>query len=377
MKVLMSRNELSTLLNAIQNIITQRPPMPILSNVLIEATQDSKVTITATDLTVGIKSSAPAKVLEEGATTIPARRFAQLIKELPVSYIELATNEKDISQVVADTSTFRLHGMPKVDFPELPNLEKAERIVVKQKDLKKALFKTVFAVSKEETRYIITGVFFQTAQATALCIGTDGKRLARTTIPFQSTSTTPYECIIPAKAVDEIIKNISDTDENATLHLMSDKLAIETDNTIIVTKILSGEYPEVERVIPQQCQHIVALHREELTTLLRQIALFVSDLNVSVRFSLYENTLEIAANTANIGTGRVSMSIHYEGPRLDIAFNPIFFLDVLRHTQGEFVYLGIQDSFNPVVISDAEFGQILSPYPSTLFILMPLRLSGS
>jgi DNA polymerase-3 subunit beta len=374
MKFLMSKNELGSLLHGVQNIVAQRTPMPILSNVLIEA-DEAKVTITATDLTVGVKFSGVAKVIEGGATTIPARRFAQLMKELNVSYIELSTDDKDMSQLVADSATFRFHGMPKGDFPALPDLTGAEKVVVKQSELKKALFRTSFAVSKDETRYILTGVYVQISQEAALFVGTDGKRLSRTTVPVQAASAVSYECVLPAKAVDEIVKNLTDTEENATIYLMQDKIAVETPDRVVMTKLLSGEYPEVERVIPQRCTSIVAVHREELTALLRQTVLFVTEANTSVRFTFGDDALQISATAADIGEGKVSMAVRYTGPRFDIAFNPNFFLDILRHIQGEFIYIGLQDPFNPVVLSDVEFTNTLTPYPASLFVLMPLRLS--
>ena len=376
MKFLMSRSELCTLVNSVQNIVALRPPMPILNNILVDAS-DSKVTLTATDLTVGIRCSATAKVLEPGSTTLPARRFASLLKELNVSYVEVSSNEKEVSQVVADFATFRLPGMPKGDFPALPDLSGAQRVIVKQKDLKDGLFRTAFAVSLEEDRYILTGVSLNITEDAALFVGTDGKRLARATIPVQADGRLSYSCVIPAKAVNELAKNLSDGDESATLYLLPDKIAVETATRLVLTKLLSGEYPDVERVIPAQSNCVVALHREELSALLRQVSLFIIEDHVSVRCTLHEGSLQLAANAADIGEGKVSMPINYTGARFDIAFNPIHFLDVLRHSRGEFVYMGIQDSFNPIILSDTEFGTVTDPCPSPLFILMPLRLSES
>jgi DNA polymerase-3 subunit beta len=376
MKFLMAREELSKLVNGLQNIVSQRTPMPILSNILVEAI-DSKVVLTATDLTVGVRCSGTAKVLEPGCTTIPARRFAQLMRELNVSYIEIATNEKDISKVTADSSTFRLHGMPKADFPVLPDLAGAQRVIAKQKDLKAALFQTAFAVSKEENRYILTGVSMHINQELAQFVGTDGKRLSRVAMPVQTEGPVSYECVLPSKAVDEILKNLLDNDENAVLYLLQDKVAVEIGNHIVMTKLLSGEYPDVERVIPQKSSNVVAIHREELASLLRQVSLFISETNSSVRFSFLDGALYISANTADIGEGKVSMAVQYAGPRFDIAFNPIFFLDILRHSHGEYIYMGFQDPFNPVILSDCEFDPSLNAYPSPLFVLMPLRLSGA
>lgn len=373
MKFLMSLNELSELVNGVQNIVGQRTPMPILSNILVEAS-GSNVVITATDLTVGVRFTGNAKVLEEGVTTIPARRLAQLLKELNVSYIEVSANDKEVNHVVADSSTFRINGMPKADYPALPALTDAQCIVVKQKDLYDAFNHTSFAVSKEESRYLLTGLYLSIHDETALFIGTDGKRLARTTIPVQIEKSLSYDCIIPAKAVDEILKTLKQTEENATVYLMQDKIAVETGNNLVMTKLLAGEYPDVERVIPTQSTAVIPIHREELESLLRQTALFISEQNNSVRFTFQDGTLHIAANTADIGEGKVSMAVSYNGPRFDIAFNPLFFIDILRHSQGEYVYLGFQDPFNPVVISDVEFGTNLSPLPSPLYVLMPLRL---
>ncbi len=373
MKFLMARSELSELVNGVQNIVGQRTPMPILSNILVEAS-DSRVVITATDLTVGVRFTGTAKVIEPGVTTIPARRLASLLKELNVSYIEVSANDKEVNQVVADSSTFRMNGMPKADYPALPDLTGAQHVVIKQKDLYAALNHTAFAVSREESRYLLTGLYLSVSDETALFIGTDGKRLARTTIPVQIEKPITYECIIPAKAVDEIVKNIKPIDENATVYLMQDKIAVEAGNNLVMTKLLAGEYPDVERVIPTHSTAVIPIHREELESLLRQTALFISDQNNSVRFTFEEGILHIAANTADIGEGKVSMAVNYSGPRFEIAFNPLFFIDVLRHSGNEYVYLGFQDAFNPVVISDVEFGTTLIPSPSPLYVLMPLRL---
>jgi DNA polymerase III subunit beta len=359
--------------NSVQNIVALRTPMPILNNILVDAS-DSKVTLTATDLTVGIRCTGTAKVVESGTITVPARKLAQLLKELNVSYIEFSGNDKG-SQVVADSATFRLRGMPKGDFPSLPDLSGAQRVIVKQQDLKDGLFRTAFAVSLEENRYTLTGVSMQVSENGALFVGTDGKRLARMVIPVQAEGRLSYQCIIPAKAVTELAKDLSDDGESATLYLLPDKVAVESNNRLVLTKLLSGEYPDVERVIPTQSVAVVAIHREELSALLRQVSLFITEKDNSVRCSLNEGALHLSANAADIGDGQVSMNISYAGPRFDIAFNPVHFLDILRHTKGEFVYMGFQDSFNPMILSDVEFGTTTEQFPSPLFILMPLRLN--
>ena len=265
--------------------------------------------------------------------------------------------------------------MPRADYPTLPDLSGAQCVLVKQKDFYNALYHTSFAVSRDETRYILTGLSFSVNGETASFVGTDGKRLARVTIPLQVDRPLSYDCVIPSKAVDEILRTVKQSDENATIFLLQDKIAIETPAGLVMTKLLAGEFPDAERVIPTHSVAVIPLHREELESLLRQTVLFISEENNSVRFTFQDGTLQLAANTANIGEGRVSMAVNYSGPQFDIAFNPVFFLDILRHSQNEYVYLGFQDAFNPVVLSEVEFSADHNPLPSPLYVLMPLRLS--
>ncbi len=373
MKFIISRAELLELLARVQNIVAPKTPIPILSNILIEA-HDSTIVITATDLTVGVRCSGNAKVIEPGATTLPARRFSQLVRELTASHLELATNAKDVTVITADSSTFRLHGLPRADFPGLPDLSGAVQIQIPQIELKDALYRTSFAVSKEDNRYVLTGVFCHLSNGQAVFVGTDGKRLARTSIPVALDAATNFECIIPLKAVDEILKSLSSDNEQVRLSILSDKIAIEANDTLIVSKLLSGDYPDVDRVIPTASSCVVSLHREELMSLLRQVSLFTTEESQSARFSLSKGEIHVNATTMDVGEGRVSMPVHYDGERFDIAFNPNYFFDILRHSKNETVSLGFTDAYNPGIIVDGELKAEEKALPNPLFVLMPLRL---
>ncbi len=374
MKFTISRQELAEILSRLQNIVAPKTPIPILSNLLLEV-QDSRIIITATDLTVGIRLTGNAKVAEPGATTIPARRFAQLVRELTASQLEISTNNKDITLIVADSSTFRIHGLPRTDFPALPDLSGAIRVQVSQGQLKDALYRTSFAVSKEDNRYVLTGVYCQIINGQAIFVGTDGKRLARTSIPTNMDPNTNYECILPLKAVDEILKSLTSDDEPATLSILPEKIAVEANDALIVSKLLTGDYPDVDRVIPQESACVVALHREELMQLLRQVALFTTDDNHSARFTLTKGELQVNATSMDVGEGKVSMPVNYDGERFDIAFNPLYFTDILRHSKNETVSLGFTDAYNPGVIVDGALQPGYKELPNPLFVLMPLRLN--
>lgn len=371
MKFIISTHEFNYLINKCLNVVSQKATVPILSNILIEAAND-ELTLTATDLIVGIKCFTESKILEEGSTTLPAKKLAQLVKELTSVNLEVSSNSHEVTEIIADSSKFKLNGMNKNTFPALPPLEDAVQFTLKQADLKEMLFRTAFAVSKEDNRYALTGVNVQIANSTATFLGTDGKRLARAYLSISLDPNFTGTYTIPLKTVEEILKNLGDED-NATVFLMSDKIAVEYSQTVIISKLLSGDYPDVDRVIPENSDIIVSLHREELITLLRQISLFTND-NSSVRFTFSEGELRLTANTMDVGEGKVSMPVNYHNEKLDIAFNPIYFLDILRHCKAETVSIGMTDAYNPVIISDKELDSQPRQKPTPLFVLMPLRL---
>lgn len=373
MKFVISTQEFSYLISKCQHVVPPNPTMPILSNILIEA-KNGELTLTATDLTVGVRCFTEAKVLEEGSTTLPAKKLASLIRELTSMNVEVTTNENHVTEIIADSSKFKLHGMAGSNYPELPSFADATPVKMSQEQLKEMFFRTSFAVSKDDTRYALTGVFLHVENGKASFVGTDGKRLARTHLGLEIDPSYSGSFIVPIKAVDEILKNLKE-EGDVTLYLLNDKIAVETENSLHVSKLLSGDYPDVNRVIPDQSGQAVTLHREELLTLLRQVSLFTAEGYHSVRFSFGNGEVKLSANTKDIGEGNVSMPVNYHAEQIDIAFDPTFFMDILKHTRGERVTLGVTDSFNPGVITDSEEGTTETSGHSPLFVLMPMRLS--
>lgn len=364
MKFVVSRAELSQLIRKIQNVVPQNAPIPILSHFLIEAEGDELV-FTATDLTVGTRCAAKAKIYEKGSLSIPSKRFFQLVRELTESNIEVVAADSEMAEIKAGSSRFRLHGMDKEEYPALPDLKEATQFSMPCDLLKEMFYRTAFAVSKEDNRYVLTGVLMRIENSRAIFVGTDGKRLAKTETPVSLAPDFSGEYILPLKAVDEIMKMLGE-EESATIYLTEDKVAVESGSTILITKLLSGDYPDFEQVIATQSEKKLTLHREELITLLRQISLFTNDTSHSVRFTFLPGELILTANCAEVGEGKVSMPVNYSEDKVDIAFNPFYFLDILRHSKDETVTLGISDSYNPGIITDSS---------NSLFIIMPMRLN--
>lgn len=383
MKFVISNSDLSNILSKIQNIVPQKSTIPILANILIEA-QNDELVITATDLTVGIRCYIEAKILEEGSTTLPAKKFVQLIRELTTPHIEVSTTQ-DITEIKAGSSRFKLHGMNKSEYPSLPDLAGATQFKIKQSELRDMFYRTSFAVSREDNRYVLTGVLMKIKNGTALFAGTDGKRLARTVTQIPVDPSISGDFIIPLKAVEEMQKNLQEEGE-ATIYLMNDKIAIEANKSVIITKLLTGEYPDIARVIPEATDTQVTLHKEELMSLLRQISLFTTDPTQPVRFTFSEGELKLAAHAMEIGEGKVSMPVNYFAPKLDIAFNPDLLLGILRHTnaKAETVNMSLIDAYNPGLITEnppidpnqeVPTPTIPTLQASPLFVLMPMRLN--
>lgn len=375
MRFIIATQELNYLINKCLNVVSQKPTVPILSNFLIEA-KDGELVITATDLTVGVRCLTEAKILEEGATTLSAKRFSSLIREIKSVNVEVYTNENEVTEIIADSSRFKLHGMSCNEYPCLPDLTEATSIELPQQDLKQVFYHTSFAVSRNDERFALTGVFLHVENGKAKFVATDGKRLARSHLSIDMDPAFSGGYVVPLKAVEEIIKNL-DGESNVTLYLMDDKLAIATENTLLITKLISEDYPDIESVIPEKADIVVSLHKEELMTLLRQVSLFTAEDRHSVKFSFLDGELRLSINNMDIGEGKVSMPVNYHGPQLDIAFDPNYFLDVLRNTkEEETVLMGLTDSFNPGVVTHPEEEQVPYSTASPLFVLMPMRLVG-
>ena len=367
MKAVVSKAELVSLISKVLSIIANKPAIPILANVLIEAVDDQLI-LSATDLTTSMRCFTEAKVVEEGSIALPARKFFQLVRELTSPQVKISKNGRNIAEIISGSSIFKINGMHKNEFPPIPEFSGNAQINVSPASLKEMLSRTAFAAARDDSRYVLNSIYLQIANKLATLTGTDGKRLAKLHTEIELDPSFQGSYILPLKAVEEMIKMLDESDSRATISLMPDKVFLENGNLILTTKLLSGQYPDVERVIPKTTTTKVTLHREELISLLRQISLFTSDSSGSVRFIFTEGQLDLTANSSDIGEGNVNMVVDYKKEKLEIAFNPFFFLDILRHCKDETVNFSISDSYNPGIITDST---------SALFVIMPMRLTDN
>jgi DNA polymerase-3 subunit beta len=365
MKVIIPRLELIALIGKIQNIVPSKPSLPILSNVLVEA-MDDQIVISATDLNLSMRAYGPAKVQENGSITLPARKLFQLIREFTAPQVEIHTLSDEIATINAGSSHFKIHGMHKSEFTALPELLDNAQFSIPSALLKELLCRTAFAAARDDSRQPLSGILLQNANKTATFISTDGKRLAK----IHSAIDLPSECngsyIIPLKTVEEMIRMLDAREEElAKITLMADKISLELKSATLISKLLSGQFPDLSGIIPQQKEPALSLHREELMNLLRQVSLFTSEDSSSVKFSFTTGELHLSITSKEIGEGIVKMPVNYAGEKLEIAFNPSYFLDILRNSKDETVKFNVTNSYNPGLITDSSTAQ---------FVIMPMRL---
>lgn len=365
MKVVIAKPDLVNIIGKIQSIVPSKPSSPILANVLLEAIDDQLI-VSATDLSVSIRCYCEAKIVEEGSIALPARRFFQLVRELTAPQIKISAQSSESAEITTGSSVFKIHGMNKAEFPQIPDLDGSPGFSLSHATLKEMLTKTVFSAAREDSRYTLNGVQLQIANNQATFIGTDGKRMAKIYTPISIDGSIQGQYVLSLKAVEEMGKMLDDSSAPVKLTFSQDKVALENGSTTLTAKLLSGQYPDVERVIPTKLSHQFSMHREELMSLLRQVSLFTSETSHSVRFTFETGQLHLSVVSSEIGEGRVSMPVDYAGERMDIAFNPYYFIDILRHSKDETVRFGLIDSHNPGIVTDST---------TALFVIMPMRLS--
>jgi len=364
MKFSVAKDKLLEGLQTVQNVVSTRTTLPILSNVLIRA-EEGKLLLTTNDLDVGMSCSVDANVGKTGGTTLPARRLAGIVKELPASEIEVEIDSRNVASLRCGQSFFKMMGLAEEEFPALPKLENAKVFTIKQKDLKDGLRKTGFAISTDETRYVLNGILFSLRENKLTMVATDGRRLALVDLEVEFPRSQEGDMIIPAKCVAELQRLLGEEGEVRML-VGDNQIAFEVNGRLLVSKLIEGNYPNYRQVIPSETKERVTIERELLLTAVRRVSLLSSDKSNSVKLIFTKNNLEITANTPEIGEAHESLPVQYKGKEFSIAFNPTFLQDPLRALPDDEVHLDLIDEMSPGVI------KIGTPF---LYVLMPMRIS--
>ncbi len=369
MNLTITKDQILSGLQAVQNVVGSRTTLPILSNVLLRAEGD-RVEFTATDLDVTVACAVEAKVKKGGSTTVPVRKLFGIVRELGGTDIEIEVDEKNVCSVRCGTSFYRIHGIGADEFPPQPKFKDDKKVTLSQETARAMLGKTSFAISTDESRYVLNGVFMSLKDHKLTMVATDGRRLALADEEVEVSEKSQGEFIIPAKAVGELNRLLQEKgdveikfgENQAAFKLKDDK----GFSVLVLTKLIEGNYPNYRQVIPAETKERVPLARDEFLHALRRAEIMTSEKANSVRLTFSKNNLAITANSPEVGEARESLAVNYKGKEIAIAFNPKFLIEPLNALSEDEVFFELTDELSPGVL------KINGPF---LYVVMPMRLS--
>jgi DNA polymerase-3 subunit beta len=371
MKFAIAKDQMITGLQAVQNIVGSRTTLPILSNVLLRG-MDDRLELTATDLDVTISCAVEANIAKPGAVTLPVKKLFAIVRELTSPELEFEVDEKNGCKLKSGSSYYRINGLAAEEFPPLPKFNEKKKITLPQEKVKTMLHRTAFAVSTDETRFVLNGIFFSLKNHQLTLVATDGRRLALTHEDVDVSPESEGDFIVPTKAINELTRlvqpngtmEVKFTENQASFTLQDEK----GFTVVVISKLVEGNYPNYRQVIPGETaeRERVALVREELLQALRRAEIMTSEKSNSVKLAFTKNNLAITANTPEIGEARESLAINYKGKDFAIAFNPAYMMDPLKALDNDEVYLEFSDELSPGVLKTSV------PF---LYVIMPMRMS--
>jgi len=369
MNLTISKEQIINGLQSVQNVVSTRTTLPILSNVLLRAEGD-RLEFTATDLDVTVSCAVEAKVMKAGASTVPVKKLFGIVRELSSLEIELEVDEKNTCSVRAGASFYKINGLSADEFPPMAKFKEDKKVVLPQETLKSMMKKTSFAISTDESRYVLNGIFMSLKDHKMTMVATDGRRLALVDEELDVPEKSQGEFIVPAKTVNELNRLLQDkgeveiryTENQASFALKDEKGSA----VLIVTKLIEGNYPNYRQVIPSETKERVALAREEFLHALRRAEIMTSEKSNSVKMAFGKNKLEITANSPEVGEAKETLAINYKGAEMAIAFNPKYMIDPLNALTNDEVFIELIDELSPGVL------KINGPF---LYVVMPMRLS--
>jgi DNA polymerase-3 subunit beta len=287
------------------------------------------------------------------------------VRELPTAEIYFDVDSKNLASIRSGSSYFKINGLPEEEFPPLARFDEAKVFTIAQKQLKDGLKKTSYAISTDETRYVLNGSLFSFKENKLTLVATDGRRLALVDLELEFPRSQELDVIVPTKAVTELQRMLRE-EGDGKITIGENQIAFELNRTLLVSKLIEGNYPNFRQVIPPEAKERVTLERETFLTAVRRVSLLASEKSNSVKLIFSKSNVDIVANTPDVGEAKESLPIMYKGRDFSIAFNPEFLMAPLRNLSTDEVYLDLIDEMSPGVI------KIAGPF---LYVLMPMRLS--
>jgi len=360
----------AVLLNGIQivqNGITQKSSLPILSNVLLEVSED-KLKLITTDLDIGICATIPVSVTQKGTITAPANKFFEIIKALPdEGEINISLKKNNSITVKSGKVQFKIIGLPVDDFPQLPLFKGKDLITLDQKEFKNILNLIDFAISKDNTRYILNGVLFTIKEDKIDIVATDGRRLAVANKKLSTKTSLEKNVVIPMKTVQEVKRLLGDK-EDIKIQFGDNQIKFSFADSFIISRLIEGEFPDYKKVIPTKSKTEVKIKKEEFLDATRRASIFTDQESQAIKLNIQKKCMIISKNTPNLGESKEQIDIDYSGDdTIEIGFNPIYLIDILKNLTQEEIIFEISDSTKSGVI------RLGNKY---IYVVLPMQLNS-
>ena len=375
MKFKINKDHFSSGLQQVMNVVASRSATPILNNVLIEA-KDDHIALTTTNLDIGISCRIKSETQLTGAITLPVRKLATIVRELPMHDILVELGNSNQVKIKSGGSNFKMTGISAEEFPALPTFENNRAFELSQSAVVSMLKTVSYAQSTDENRYVLNGVYFNFSDEKLTLVATDGRRLAMTALNVKIAEDSTGDLILPAKTVTEL-ERLMGKGSTVKIEFNNRQVAFEItidakgdsgliDHMYLVSKVVEGNYPNYRQVIPKETEHRVKIERELLLDCVQRAALVVTDKSQKVKLRLSENLLEINASSQEYGESHESMAIAYKGGEVNVAFNPQFLVEPLKALNKDEVYFEFKDELSPGLFRTLD---------NFLCVIMPLRLN--
>lgn len=367
MRLTIPQPQLLKNLQMVEHAVNDRSTLPILANVLLE-TGDGELTLTATDLDVGIQCRFPlAAPVERGAVALPARKLTTIVRELPDEPVVLEAKKNHTATVNCGNSSFRIPGLPPEDFPVLPPAEASARVALPQGVLKTLISRTAYAMSMEETRFILNGTLVSAQKSSLSLVATDGRRLALASARLNEPAEEPLGAVIPAKTIRELGRLLQgdDTEDVVISPLKDNQVTFRFGSVTVVTRLIEGQFPPYEKVIPPPSKHTITCDRQLLNNAIRRASLMTTATSQAVLFEAGGGRLVVSKESAELGSAREELPVTYIGEPITVAFNPEFWLDVLKVIDTPEITIEIAAAERPAVVRQSDF----------VYVVLPMKLS--
>ena len=368
MKITIPRQDLLETVNRVKSVVASKSALPILSHLLIEASGGA-IRIAATDLKVSIECTVDCTVEQEGALTVSSQRLSSILAELPDADITLNLNGNSVIELTCGKIDTRLFSLSPEEFPPIRTIDNVEPIVMQQGTLKRLFNKTSFAICSDQARYNLTGLLFELSDGKLTTVATDGRRMSLSSDTEGVPESTEARVIIPSKMIHELERQLGE-DGEVRINLDESQASFEFGTVRMVTALIEGNFPNYEMVIPKKHDKEAVLDTAKFIEAVRRTRTMTNDKFNSVRFAISDGQLTLRVVTPEVGEYEEEFPIEYAGERVEIAFNPDFVLDVLRHVDSDKTCLVLKDSSSPGVLKPYKDG----PDDSYVNVVMPIRM---